>query len=108
MPVYEARFLIQAETLEAAREAIRVPNTPHTEPVLSQWGYHSQIDEDTAGVYESTLSTPGAKRQKGVNKNGAHRKSRGPLSEAHKAALQAGRAKALAVRRAKEEQRETI
>lgn len=51
MPVYEVRFLVQAETSEAAREAIRVPNTPHTEPILSQWGYFSQIEDDTQDIF---------------------------------------------------------
>lgn len=105
MPVYEVRFLLQAETQEAAREAIRVPQTPHTEPILSQWGYHSQIDEETAGVYQSTLLSPGSKIAKQDIPQGHRsrkpRADRGKPKPAHVIeAMRAGRAKALAERRA--------
>lgn len=55
MPVYEVRFLLQAETAAAGREAIRIPSLPHTEPILSQWGYFPTIDEETERGYRSTL-----------------------------------------------------
>src|SRR5690349_8320999 len=107
MPVYEARFLVQAESQEAAREAIRVPNTPHTEPILEQWGYHSQIDEDSAGVYQSTLGP--VKSKIAIKSNQETPSGRKPRSDKGKprvlspeqiAKMQEGRRKALEAKKA--------
>ena len=99
MPVYEVRFLLEAESAEAGREAIRIPSRPHTEPQLSQWGYYSSIDEKTEGVYLSTLPAEKRNRQRQNAKLKEENLPRRVLSPEHKAKLLEGRLRAQSKRR---------